>query len=144
MKPLCFNRIGKTVCMCAWLCLCSLCLPGGQAAAGNVGSSVMADYSKELKQGDKVTIFMGREARNITIDWGEMTDCVFDIQISCGHGSFNSVSVEKAKGAGRQTYKFVRMTVEELRIVILKGSGTIRNMQTLSTKAEDNSSYNPI
>lgn len=99
---------------------------------------------KTIKQGEYVTIFMGREARNITIDWGEDTNCEFDIQMSCGHGSFDSVYTGKAKGKGAVTYSYIRMTVEELRIVITKGQGTIKNMQTISTKADDNETYNPV
>lgn len=99
---------------------------------------------RTLAEGDSVTIFMGREARNITINWGEATDCEFEIHISCGLGSFNPVSKEKAKGKGVETYKFIRTTVEELKIIITKGKAVICNMQTLSTKADDSESYNPI
>lgn len=99
---------------------------------------------KTVKKGEFLTIYMGREARNITVDWSEDTNCEFDIQISSGHGCFESVLTGKAKGKGRQTYSYVRTSVEELRIVITKGQGTICNMETLSTKADDNQSYNPI
>lgn len=152
MKIVCFGpvrveRAKRNVCVCALVFL-FVCVPNWQAKAetpcGTVVASTAGKQVKELKQGDRITIFMGREARNITVDWGEGTDCEFDIQISCGHGSFDSVLSEKAKGAGKQTYKFVRTTVEELRIVVLNGTGSVRNMETLSTKADDSSSYNPI
>jgi hypothetical protein len=134
--------------VCAVACLCMLALPVWRAEAetpcNSVEAVVAGDQVKKIVQGDKLTIFMGREARNITVDWGEGTNCEFDIQISCGHGTFDSVLSGKAKGAGKQTYSFVRTTVEELRIVVLKGSGTVKNMETLSTKADDNESYNPV
>lgn len=100
--------------------------------------------TKTLKAGEAYTIYMGREARNITIDWGEDTDCEFDIEISCGHGTFDSVLSEKAKGKGKKTYTYIRTSVEDLRIVIKKGKATINNLSTLSNKAEDSCSYNPI
>lgn len=130
------------------LCLCIVAphnlLAENKDMKSNSAFEQAQKHVKLLKEGDYVTIFMGREARNITIDWGEDTNCVFDIQISCGLGPFVSVSTEKATHGGVQTYKFIRTTVEELRIVILKGKGSIKNMQTLSTKADDSESYNPI
>ncbi len=99
---------------------------------------------KVIKEGEYVTIFMGREARNITVDWGEDTNCEFSIEMSNGNGCFETVYTGKAKGKGAVTYTYIRMTVEDLRIKITKGKGVIRNMQTISTKAEDNESYNPI
>lgn len=99
---------------------------------------------KTMNENDSVTVFMGREARNITINWGEETNCEFEIFISCGLGVFVPISTEKAKSAGVQTYNFTRVTVEELRIIIRKGKGIIKNIQTLSTKADDTETYNPI
>lgn len=99
---------------------------------------------KTINKGEYVTIFMGREARNITVDWGEDTNCEFEIEMSNGNGCFETVYSGKAKGKGAATYTYIRMTVEDLRIKITKGKGVIRNMQTISTKAEDNESYNPI
>jgi len=117
-----------------------------QFAEGEATPVVANDTKKEktLNQGEFVTIYMGREARNITIDWGEGTNCEFDVQISCGHGCFVSVYEGKAKGKGAQTYSYIRTSVEELRIIITKGKGSIRNMQTISTKADDNETYNPV
>lgn len=139
------NRILSALLLCLCVLTPQMLMAENKETQCDIIASKQANqHAKMLKAGDYVTIFMGREARNITIDWGQDTNCIFDIQISCGHGSFNSVSTEKATHGGVQTYKFIRTTVEELRIVILKGQGSIRNMQTLSTKADDSESYNPI
>ena len=142
------NRLTKLLALICVCCLCQLYMQASTKGSLECGSivSLTSDYEKvkELNKGDTVTIFMGREARNITVDWGDNTDCEFEIYVSCGLGSFVSVGTDKAKGPGKKTYGFTRVTVEDLKIVITKGVATIRNMQTLSTKADDNSSYNPI
>lgn len=114
------------------------------AAPAATQVSDATENTKTLKAGETYTIYMGREARNITIDWAEGTDCEFEIEISCGHGVFTSVYSDKAKGKGKKTYTYIRTSVEDLRIVIKKGKATINNLSTLSNKAEDSCSYNPI
>ncbi len=142
------SRMRGNACVCVMAFFGMLVMPNWNIQAETPNESdlaiVVGKSAKCLGKGDKLTIFMGREARNITVDWGEGTKCEFDIQISCGHGSFDSVLTGRANGAGKQTYKFVRTTVEELRIVVLNGSASVRNMETLSTKADDSESYNPI
>lgn len=123
-----------------------LCTTFADAASSDTAQSRNQTPSivKTLNENDSVTVFMGREARNITINWDEETNCEFEIFISCGLGVFVPISTEKAKGSGVQTYNFTRVTVEELRIIIRKGKGIIKEIQTLSTKADDTESYNPI
>lgn len=144
---LAFTAAAKVLVM---LCMAFVSTNGAKATDMKDVDGVLEDTSvaepkvKKLQKGEYITIFMGREARNITVDWAEGSKCEFEIQISCGLGSFVSLGNNKCNGPGRETYNFCRTTVEELRIVIVEGQGNVGNMQTLSTKADDNESYNPI
>jgi len=81
----------------------------------------------------------GKLINYIVVDWGENTDCEFEILFTNGGGQFLSVENNKkwsAKGAGKQTYKFQDKECSEIRISVTSGKATVKSIDSISIEKQ--------
>ncbi len=94
------------------------------AGAGTVGHS----GPRVMERGDEVIVLAAKGAGidSMTIDWGEGTDCRFEILVTDGGGQFIPIYSSSAK-EGRSECAFPQVKASEVKITVTEGRGVLKS-----------------
>jgi len=87
-----------------------------------------------LSRGDDVTLPVreGKPINSLTVEWGEVTDCSFEILYTNGGGQFLPLLKGTRKGAGTHTYHFQSTEASEIRISVSEGKAVVKLMDDIA------------